>query len=144
MTMLNRVTSVVTRRMPKMISPATHEVADYALAASFLLTSAFFFSKNRRASVGALLCAGAGLTLSLLTDYSGRDRRPVNFPFHGKLELGIAAIAAAMPELLGFEQYRARNAFLLQSGVMTAVNNLTDFDRAEEVLVARRRASRSA
>jgi len=130
MAMINKVTSAVTRRMPKMISPKGHELADFALTASFLLTGALFFGRNRRASMSALLCAGVGLALTLLTDFDGDGSKPVSFPMHGKVELGVAAMTAALPELMGFEESRERTAFLLQSGAITAVNNLTDFDRA--------------
>jgi hypothetical protein len=144
MAMLNTVTSAVTKYMPKMISPKAHELADYVLTASFLVTGALFLGKNRRASIAAFLCGGAGLTLSLLTDYSGAGRKAVSFPFHGKVELGIAAMTAAMPEFMGFEDNRERTAFFVQSGAITAVNNLTDFDRGSEFRSARRRMARTA
>ncbi len=122
------VADALTSRMPKVLSSRHHEIADYATIAIFLAAAGVFWKRNRRASMAALICAGAELGLDVLTDYSGTGGKVVSFPTHGKMDLGLAAFTATMPELLGFREDRA--FFLAQAAMMTGKVNLTSFSRA--------------
>ena len=53
MPMLTGATDMLTRRMPKIISPKAHAAVDYITAGAFLLTGAFCWSRNKRAALGA-------------------------------------------------------------------------------------------
>ena len=59
MPILTSATHVLTRRMPKIISPKAHAVVDYITAGAFLLTGAFYWSRNKRAALGARLSGPA-------------------------------------------------------------------------------------
>ena len=139
MPMLTSATNVLTRRMPKIISPNAHAVVDYLTAGSFLLTGAIYWSRNKRAALGAFICAGAELATSLLTDYPGGVKKVISFRNHGKIDLGLAAMTATMPEFMSFRDDREKTFFLAQAGVMTAATNLTDFGRISRVRSPRRR-----
>jgi hypothetical protein len=126
MPMLYAAADNLTRRLPKLISPKTHAIVDYATIGAFLVAGAVFWRTNRPAARAALVCAGAELALNLLTDYPGGVTKTVGFPVHGKVDLGLAALTATMPELLNFRG--GRSFFLAQSGITTAVANLTRFN----------------
>ena len=123
---LYAVADTITRRLPKIVSPERHAIADYVTIGIFAVAGGLFWRTNKRAAEAAWLCGGAQLLLNLITDYPGGVARVVNFRKHGKADLGLAALAAAMPELLSFRE--GRNFFLIQSGVMTATTNLTRFN----------------
>ena len=127
MSILTSATDAATRRLPKLFTPEAHHAADYLLAGSFAAAGALFFRRNRRAALGAWISSASLLGLSLLTRYPGQRRRYVAFPLHGKIETGMAAMVASMPEFLHFEDDKERKFFVLSAGVLTVVSNLTAF-----------------
>jgi hypothetical protein len=62
-----------------------------------------------------------------LTSYPGKERRYLAFPLHGKIETGMAAMVAAMPEFLRLEDDKERHYFTVKAGLLTIVSNLTAF-----------------
>jgi len=56
MALIEKGVQAVAERMPKVISPRTHAIIDYATAGSFLLAGALLWKRNKRAAVGAMLC----------------------------------------------------------------------------------------
>lgn len=127
MPVLNSVADVLTRKFPKIVPANAHLAADYALAGSFLAAGTWFWRRNRRASLAAFVCGGSGLGLALLTSFPGREKRAIGFPLHGKLEIGLAALIATMPEFLRFENDREKSYFLTSAAVLTVLSNLTSF-----------------
>ena len=127
MPVLTRAADVATRRLPKLITADAHRTADYLLAGSFLAAGAWFWKRNRRAAVASWISGGSLLGLTLLTSYPGKNRRYLAFPFHGKVEIGMAAMVAAMPELLQFEDENEKHFFTIKAGLLTVVSNLTAF-----------------
>jgi hypothetical protein len=127
MPMLNNVAKLVAKPLPRMISPKTHAVIDYITVGSFVLGAGLFWRKSKRAAVAALVCAGAELAVSLLTDYPGGVKKVINFRTHGEIDLGLAAMAATMPEFLAFDDDQEKKFFLAQGMVLTAVSELTQF-----------------
>jgi hypothetical protein len=144
MPMLTSATNVLTRRMPKIISPKAHAVVDYIAAGAFLLTGAFCWSRNKRAALGAFICGGAELATALLTDYPGGVKKVISLRNHEKIDIGLAAMTATMPEFMRFRETREKKFFLAQAGVMTAVTNLTDFGQISRVRSSRRKRTRAA
>jgi len=128
MPILPAFADAVTRRLPKVISPQGHAIADYFTIAVFAAAGGLLWKNHRRAAKAALLCGGAELVLDLLTDYPGGIAKLVGFRAHGKIDLGLAALAATMPELLSFRE--ERGLFLTQAGVITGSTNLTNFEPA--------------
>ncbi len=128
MPVLTSVADTLTRKLPKVVSSNVHLAADYLIAGSFLAAGSwFFFRKNRRAGLGALICAGSTLGLTLLTSYPGGRKRPIPFPLHGRIETGLAAMTATMPEFLRFEGDREKRYFLVKAGLLTVLANLSSF-----------------
>jgi hypothetical protein len=144
MPILTRATHVLTRRMPKIISPKAHAVVDYVTAGAFLLTGAFYWSRNKRAALGAFVCGGAELATSLLTDYPGGVKKVISFRNHGRIDLGLAAMTATMPEFMGFRHDREKSFFLAQAALITAVTDLTDFGQISRARSPRKKKTKAA
>lgn len=75
-------TDAITRRAPKFISPKAHAVIDYLMIGTFFVTGALLWRRNRRAAISALMCGGAELTNTLLTDYPGGVAPVISFLGH--------------------------------------------------------------
>jgi hypothetical protein len=144
MPILTSATNMLTKRMPKIISPKAHAVVDYITAGAFLLTGAFCWSRNKRAALGAFVCGGAELATALLTDYPGGVKKAISFRNHGKIDIGLAAMTATMPEFMSFRDTREKGFFLAQAGMMTAVTNMTDFGQISRARSPRRKRPRAA
>lgn len=132
MAMLNYLVKMALKPLPKVISPRSHAVLDYMVVGAFLATAGLFWRRNKRAAVSSLLCAGAQLGVTMLTDYPGGVRSSIRFSTRRKLDLGLAAMTAAMPEFLNFEGEPERKFFAAQGMVMTVANQLTQFSGEEE------------
>ena len=130
MALLQKGVALAAGRMPKMISPRVHSALDYAVAGSFLLAGALFWKRHRRAAVGSLLCGGATAAVSLLTDYSGRNGKPISYSMHGQIDTGLIAMTAAMPKLMNIEGNRQARFFSRQALAKTAITAMSNFDRA--------------
>ena len=61
MPLLDKAAKWTTNKMPKVITPKAHAIIDYAMAASFFGMAAFFWRRNKRAAVSALVCGAAAL-----------------------------------------------------------------------------------
>jgi hypothetical protein len=132
MPVLTSAADVLTRKFPKIVSPDAHLAADYLIAGAFFAAGAWFFlRKNRRAGLGAWICGGSTLGLTLLTSYPGGARKPIPYGLHGRIETGLAAMTATMPEFLRFEDDREKGYFLLKAGILTVLSNLTAFQRRD-------------
>lgn len=130
MAVLNSVAGLVSRRMPKALSPKAHAITDYLVVGSLLVAGILFWRKNKRAALSALICGGSELALNLLTDYPGGMKKVIHPRTHEKIDLGLAAMTAAMPEFMEFDDDKERHFFLLQSGAVTVLANLTEFNGA--------------
>lgn len=127
MAMLNNVIRMVAKPLPNVISPRSHAVLDYVIAGAFLASAGIFWKRNRRAAISSLVCAGTQLGIILLTDYPGGRRSSIPFSMRRKLDLGFAAMTAAMPEFMNFKDEPERKFFAAQGVVMTVANELTRF-----------------
>jgi hypothetical protein len=141
MATFNNLAKMVAKPLPDMISPKGRAVIDYMMVGAFLGTAGLFWKRNKRAAVASLLCGGAQLGVSLLTDYPGGRRRTIPYSARRELDLGLAAMTAAMPEFLNFEDEPQRKFFIAQGGLITAANELTKFSERAERGKQRRRAA---
>ena len=132
MAMFNKLIKMAVKPMPDMISPKGHAVIDYMIAGAFFATAGLFWKKNKRAAVASALCGGAQLGVSLLTDYPGGVRRAIKFSTRRKLDLGLAAMTAAMPEFLNFQDEPQQKFFSTQGVLITVANELTQFPETDE------------
>jgi hypothetical protein len=127
MSVLTSTADVATRRLPKLLTAEAHHAADYLLVGSFAAAGAWFFRRNRRAALAAWISGASLLGLTVLTSYPGKNRRYLAFPLHGKIETGMAAMVAAMPEFLRLEDDKERHYFTIKAGLLTVISNLTAF-----------------
>jgi hypothetical protein len=127
MPILDKAAKLVTNRMPKVISPRTHAIIDYAMAASFFGMAAFFWRRNKRAAVSALLCGAAGTITSLCTDYPGGVVREISFKTHGTIDFALSGLAASLPGMLRFNDEPEARFIRTQGIAIGAVAGLTDF-----------------
>ena len=127
MPLVNKLTKLATKPIPRMLSPAAHAVADYIASGSFLIGVGYFWPRNKRAALAALVCGGAGLVLSLLTDYPGGIKKAIGFRTHRHIDFGLATMSAMMPEFMDFEDDSERKFFLGQGALITAANEVTQF-----------------
>jgi len=131
MAMLNSLAKMVTKPLPRSISPKAHSIVDFITVGTFLAAAALFWRRNKRAAVGALVCGGADLLVSLLTDYPGGMHRTINYRTHREIDMGLAAMFATIPDFLAFKDDKERMFFLLQGAVMTALSETTWFPEGE-------------
>jgi hypothetical protein len=118
---------IAAKPFPKTISPKAHAVIDYVTAGSFLATAGWFWRRNKRAAVAALICGGAELAISLLTNYPGGVKRVINFRTHRDIDFGLAAMTATMPDFLAFKDESERKFFLAQGAAIAGITEMTRF-----------------
>lgn len=140
--MLQKSIQVLGKSLPKVVSPRAHAIADYSTAAIFLLGSALFWKRNKRAAIASLLCGMAEAGVATLTDYPGGVKPVISFPLHQKIDFGLSSMTATMPSFLAFEDEEEKAFFRVQSAVIAGVAALTDFEsqRLSSGLESRRRS----
>ncbi|MBZ5509342.1 MAG: hypothetical protein LAO78_28120 [Acidobacteriia bacterium] len=127
MPILDRAAKFATNKMPKVISPKTHAIIDYAMAASFFGMAAFFWRRNKRAAVSALVCGTAETITALCTDYPGGIVDEISFETHGTIDFGLSGLVASMPDMLRFSKEPESRFFRAQGLALAAIAGLTDF-----------------
>jgi hypothetical protein len=129
--MLNAVLdNELMNKVPKVISPTTHGVIDYAVVAHYFLAAGVCWRNNKRAGIAALANGAAVLGLSMFTDYWGDGRKPISFKTHGKVDAIQGLSAALAPVLLGFAGKPSAAFFWGQAASEVGVLAMTDFDAA--------------
>ncbi len=124
---------------PKVISPTTHAVIDYAVAGYYFIAAGACWGGNKRASIAAMANGAAVLGVSMFTDYWGDGRKPISFETHGKIDVGQGLAALAAPVMLGFADKPSASLFWGQAASEAGVLAMTDFkaaDRESKRLVA--------
>ena len=125
MPILNNMAKAAVKPFPKMISPRTHAALDYFAIGAFLASAGWFWSRSKRASLAALVCGGAQLAVSLLTDYPGGVKKIIHFRIHRDIDFGLAAMTATMPEFLAFKDESEKKFFQAQGVILSAATQLT-------------------
>lgn len=141
MPVLNSLVKAATKPMPDVISPRGHAILDYMIAGSFIASAAWFWRRNKRAALAALVCGGARLAVSLITDYPGGIRPSIRFHTRREIDLGLAAMTAAMPEFFAFKDEPEKKFFTGQGILSIAANELTQFPEKHPFGKERRRAA---
>ena len=125
MPILNSLTKIAAKPIPRIISPKAHAACDYTSVGMFLGAAAFFWRLNKRAAMASLICGGAELAIMLLTDYPGGIRDSLSFSAHREMDYGLAAMVATMPESLAFQDDDETKFFRAQGALITLVGELT-------------------
>jgi hypothetical protein len=103
MPLLQRGVAAATHRMPRIISPTAHAVIDYITVGSFFLMAAAFWRRNKRAALSSAMCGSAELGTVLITDFPGGVAKIIDLPTHLRIDMGLAAMAATLPDFMGFK-----------------------------------------
>jgi hypothetical protein len=133
MPLLDQAAKFATNKIPKIINPKAHAIIDYAMAASFFGMAAFFWRRNKRAAVSALVCGAAETVTALCTDYPGGVAREIGFETHGAIDFGLSGMVASLPDMLRFSSEPEARFFRVQGLALAAVTGLTDFSGSGEV-----------
>jgi hypothetical protein len=141
MAMLNKLTKIVAKPIPRVVTPKAHALIDYASIGLFLGSTAWFWRRNRRAAVASLVCGGAELAIMLLTDYPGGAKKFISFRTHREMDYGLAAMVAAMPESLAFADADEKKFFRFQGAAITLLGELTQTSPARSARRVRTRAA---
>src|SRR5579863_3947860 len=120
-------TRAVTEKFPQVIKPKAHAVLDYVVAGMLFTLGAFFWQRNKRAAIGAMACGSVTLATSLLTDYPGGVKPLISFETHGKIDAGMAGLAATMPTFLAFGDEEEAKYFRGVALAETVITGMTDF-----------------
>ncbi len=120
--------SAATGRMPKMISPRTHAVIDYAIAASFFIAGTLLWQRHRKAAIASIACGLAEVATSAITDYPGGIQPIISFRTHERLDVALASLVGSMPLALSFGGDREAKLFRASGVAIAAVTGLTDFE----------------
>lgn len=132
MPLLETGVRAVTGKMPKVITPRFHAIADYAVAGSLLLMGALLWRRNRRAAIAALACGAAEVATAAITDYPGGLSRSISFKTQGRIDAALATAIGSMPIVLDFANDREALAFRVQGIAVAAITGLTDYDALPE------------
>jgi hypothetical protein len=105
-----------------------HAAIDWGTAAAFLTAGALLWKKNKRAALGAMISGELIGSLIFLTDCPGGVWKKISFETHGKIDPGVSALVASMPNLLGFSDEKESKLFQSLGIGLAAVRSLTAFD----------------
>jgi len=128
MPLMQKGVAAMSGHLPKVISPKTHAIIDYANLAAFITMGVLFWKKNRRASIASFICAGGKAANTLLTDFPGGVAKVISFPTHGKIDMALSAASAALPGFLDFQDEPQTKFFEMMGLSITAVGAMTDFE----------------
>jgi len=127
MPILNSVAQIVAKPFPQVISPKARAVLDHVNVGVLLMSGVWFWRRNKRAAVGALVSGGAALILNLLTSYPGGANNVISFRSRREIDLGLAGMIATMPEFFAFKDDEEKKLFIAEGILMAAVTELTQF-----------------
>jgi hypothetical protein len=126
MPFLQRGIAAATNRMPDIISPAAHAIIDYITVGTFFLMAAAFWRRNKKAALGSLMCGSAKLGTTLMTDYPGGVAKLIDLPTHLRIDMSLAAMAATLPDFMGFKNEPEAKWLRLMGLNLTANAGLTN------------------
>jgi hypothetical protein len=130
---MQKGTAIFSKRLPKVLGPATHTVIDYSVAGLFFTAGILFWKRHKSASLSALLCGSGVLLNSLFTDYPGGVVPAISFETHGRIDIGLAALATAIPGLMDFSSDAQARFFEATAIAETLATGFTDYRaRSEE------------
>ena len=127
MPILNSVAQIVAKPFPQIISPKARAVLDHMNVGVLFVSGAWFWRRNKRAALGALIGGGAALIVNLLTSYPGGAKNVISFRSRREIDLGLAGMIATMPEFFAFKDDEERKLFIAEGVLMAAVTELTKF-----------------
>jgi len=130
------------RKAPKLISPRVHAWLDFAVSSYFLGLGIWFAVRGKGgAATAAFINGGMVAGVSMMTDYDGDGKKPINFKLHGTLDAVQATTAALAPVLHGFADEPEAAYFWGQAANEVAVIATTNWDAGMPTSGRRRKAA---
>ena len=131
MPLMQKGVKMLADRMPKVISPKTHAIIDYATAGSFFIAGALLWKRKRRAAIASLLCGAMEAGTAIITDFPGGVTDLISFQTHGRIDAGFAGFVATLPNVFMFGDKPEAMFFRGQGVGIAAVTGLTDFSEGQ-------------
>jgi hypothetical protein len=128
MPLMNQATETLKTKLPKVISPTTHGIIDYAHSAFFFTVGLLCSRSNKRAAAAAFATSGFILVQSLLTDYRFGVKPVIPFETHGKMDSAFASSSWMIPLIFGFRGTVAAKVFEANSLAEASVVGMTDWN----------------
>jgi hypothetical protein len=128
MSIATKLTELATKPLPKMISPKLHAAIDWGIAAAFLTAGALLWRKNKRAALAFYISGDLIGSVIFFTDCPGGVSKKISFETHGKIDPGIAALVASLPNLMSFSDEPEARLFQSIGIALATVRNLTAFE----------------
>jgi hypothetical protein len=129
MPLMQKGVAMMSNRLPKVINPTAHAVIDYAVAATFFTMAFTFFKRgHKRAAVSSIVCGAAATANSIMTDYPGGLFKVISYHNHGRIDMGLGALTAALPNMMGLDTDAESRFFQGMAVAETAATAMTDFD----------------
>lgn len=127
--LMEKGVNLLANKLPKVISPKTHAIIDYAVVAGgFFAVAGFAWKKHKTAAVASLICGIAETTVAIMTDYPGGvGINAISLPTQGRIDAGFAAVVGTMPNLMDFSDEWPAWFFRSHALAMATVTGLTDF-----------------
>jgi hypothetical protein len=122
---------VLSKRLPKVLSPRAHAMIEYGVAGAFFIMGAAMWGSSKRAAIASLACGAAETAIILLTDYPGGVAQVISFETHGRIDAGMAGTLSLIPTILGFSDQEKSAFFRIQSLGIAATTAMTDFSAME-------------
>ncbi len=116
----------LSNRLPKVISPKTHAIIDYASVGAFALMGALFWKRHKRAAISSWVCGAQQATLAMLTDFPGGVAKVVSYDTHLKIDAGFAGLVGTAPNLLGFTHEWPSIFFRSQGVAIAATTGMSE------------------
>lgn len=130
------------RRAPKLISPRVHAWLDVAVTTYFLGLGVWFAVRGKgRAAAAAFVNGTMVAGVSMLTDYDGDRKKPIDFKMHGTMDAVQMTMAGLGPIMHGFAGEPEAKYFYAQAANELGVIATTDWDAGMPARGRRRRAA---
>ncbi len=127
MALLDAGVRSVTKRLPKVISPTTHAIIDYASVGTFVVMGLVFWKKRqKRAAISSWVSGAQQGTLAMLTDYPGGVAKVVSYDTHLKIDAGFSGLVGTAPNLTGFSDEWPSIFFRSQAIALAAVTGMSE------------------
>jgi hypothetical protein len=126
MPMLHKGVQILSNKAPKVISPKLHAIIDYTVVAGgFFLAGALAWRRHKRAAISSIILGVAETAIPMITDFPGGVAPLISMETHLKLDAGLSAVTATMPNLMGFTDGWPATFFRLHGTAMAAVGGMT-------------------
>jgi len=126
MPLLHKGVQMLSNKAPKIISPKLHAIIDYTVVAGgFFLIGALAWRRHKRAAISSIILGAAETGVAMITDFPGGVTPLISMETHLKLDAGLSAVTATMPNLMGFTDEWPSTFFRLHGTAMAAVGGMT-------------------